>query len=134
MGVLYTMQDDAVIRQLVRDCANAWNKQDGVAFGQPLAEDADYRTIWGIRLHGRAIISQMIFDAPCRGVRLETQIEGIRFIRPDVAYIEATSKLHNATIPFEKVVSAIVAVKANGEWRIVTFHNAGALPGDHTAK
>jgi uncharacterized protein (TIGR02246 family) len=125
MGVLHTMQDDVAIRQLVKDCTNARNGRDAYAFGQPLAEDADYRTIWGTKLHGRTAIIQKLFDTGCKGVRLETQIESVRFIRPDVACVEAISSLNNTDIPFEKVVSAIVAVKENGEWRIVMFNNAG---------
>lgn len=128
MGSRHTMQDVAVVRQLVKDCANAWNRRDVYAFGQPLAEDADYRTIRGIRLHGREAITQKIFDADCRGARVEIHIDGIRFIHPEVASVEVIGRLHNTSSPFEKVLTTIIVVKTNGEWRIVTINNGVTLP------
>jgi uncharacterized protein (TIGR02246 family) len=122
-----TMQDIAAIRQLVRDCAQAWNRQDGIAWGQPFAEDADLRTTSGSKLRGRAAIVQQVQESQCRGIQMELHIESIRFIHADVACVEAVSQLHQADIPFERVISAIVAVKNDDIWRIVIFSNAGIL-------
>ena len=123
-----TMQDIAAIRQLVKDCAQAWNRQDSIAWGQPFAEDADLRTAYGHKLSGRAAIVQQVQESQCRGIPMELHIESIRFIRADVACVEAVSQLLQADIPFEQVISAIVAVKNDDIWRIVIFNNAGVLP------
>jgi uncharacterized protein (TIGR02246 family) len=131
-----TLHDEVAVRQLVTHLTDAWNHHDGVAFGQPFREDAEYRVIWGNKIIGRDEIAQghhWLFTNHYAHTRLESAIESIRFLRPDVAYIEASFKLHNATMPdgspypFEKAIAAMTAVKEAGEWAISTFNNGGIL-------
>lgn len=82
-------------------------------------------------MEGREAIAQghqEIFDGRYRNSRLEMQVENVRFIRPDVAYVEAFSHLHNVEIPFEKAIATLVAIKENDQWRAVAFNNEGILP------
>lgn len=131
-----TLHDEVAVRQLVAHLIQAWNNHDGIAFGQPFCEDAEYRVIWGNKIWGRAEIAnghQWLFSTHYAQTRLEGTIESLRFLRPDVAYIEAVFHLHNAQMPdgssypFEKAIAGMTAVKNNGEWAIATFNNAGIL-------
>lgn len=129
MAAYPSMQDETAVRQLVKDCVRAWNRRDSIAWGQPFSEDADLRTPYGSKLRGRAAIVQRFQEPPCAGIQLELHIESVRFIRADVVCIEAVSRLvsnpDRTDLPFEQVISAIVAVKNNDIWRIVVFSNAG---------
>lgn len=132
-----TMHDEVAVRQLVTHLTTAWNNHDGVAFGQPFCEDAEYRVIWGNKIKGRDEIAQghhWLFTHHYANTRMETTIESVRFLCPEVVYIEASFYLQNAQMPdgspspFEKTIAGMTAVKANGEWAIATFNNAGILP------
>jgi uncharacterized protein (TIGR02246 family) len=130
MPVQPTMHDEVAVRQLVKDCTDAWNRHDAIAYGQPFAEDASYRMISGRRIQGRAAITHAqreFFDAQGKGSRIETRIESIRFIRSDVAFVETVSHLYSVVSPLEAMVAAIVSLKVNGEWRIVIFSHVGVL-------
>ena len=132
-----TLHDEVALRQLVTDMTNAWNHHDGVAFGQPFREDAEYRVIWGNKVMGRDEIGRAhhrLFTSHYAETQMDHEINTVRFLRPDVAYIEATFWLHNAAmpdgspLPFEKTIAAMTAVKDDGQWCLVTFNNAGILP------
>lgn len=132
-----TMHDEVAVRQLVTHLTTAWNNHDGVAFGQPFCQDAEYRVIWGNKIIGREAIVQghhWLFTNHYANTRMETTIESIRFLCPEVAYIEACFRLQNAQMPdgspfpFEKSIAGMTAVKVAGEWAIATFNNAGILP------
>jgi uncharacterized protein (TIGR02246 family) len=131
-----TMHDEVAVRQLITHLTTAWNNHDGVAYSQPFCEDANYRIVWGTKVVGREAIAQghqWLFTHHHAQSHMETTIETIRFLRPDVAYIEVSVRLHNATmldgspIPFEKTIAGMTVLKAEGEWAIATFNNAGIL-------
>ncbi|MEO8394884.1 MAG: SgcJ/EcaC family oxidoreductase [Chloroflexota bacterium] len=127
----HTMQDEAAIGQLLKDVETAWNNADGSAFARVFAEDSEFRSLWGDKAHGRDAIAQAhqhLFTGPLRGSSLEVEIEGIRFVRPDVAYVEMISRMKHPSNPFPYSIACLTVVKTNGEWRAVTFNNAGILP------
>ncbi len=131
MSPTHTMQDEAAIGQLLKDIESAWNQADGYAFARVFTEDSEFRSLWGDKAHGREAIGQAhqhLFDGPLRGSSLELTVESIRFIRPDVAYVEMINRMKHPSNPFPYSIAALLLVKTNGEWRAVTFNNAGILP------
>ncbi|MEO8396706.1 MAG: SgcJ/EcaC family oxidoreductase [Chloroflexota bacterium] len=131
MTPTHTMQDEAAIQQIIKDVQTGWNKADGYAFARVFAEDSEFRSLWGDKVHGRDAIGQThqhLFDGPLRGSSLELEIEGIRFIRSDVAYVEMINRMKHPSNPFPYSIAALTLVKTNDEWRAVTFNNAGILP------
>jgi uncharacterized protein (TIGR02246 family) len=121
-----TMQDKAAIRQIVRDIEVAWNNRDAYAYARTFVEDAELRMMQGLKVQGRDAIAQDYqMDDQCRNTLMQSEIENIRFIRPDVVHLEIISYLHEC--PFEKAIASVVMSKENSEWRIVTFNNAGIL-------
>lgn len=131
MEANHTMQDEVTIRQIVRDLESAWNRRDGQAYARPFIEDADFRVVWGFKVHGREAIAeghQQIFENQYRNTQIEMNVEKIRFLRSDVAHVETIHYLRNVDLPFEKSIAALVLTKENDEWHIATFNNAGILP------
>jgi uncharacterized protein (TIGR02246 family) len=131
MSVAHTMQDEVAIREVIKDLQMSWNKADGYAFARVFTEDSEFRTIWGDKVNGRTVIGQghqQLFDGALRGSRIELEIAGIRLLRPDVVYAEIISRLQHPSNPFLYSIVTLTLVKANDEWRVVTFNNAGILP------
>ncbi|SHF25175.1 conserved hypothetical protein [Seinonella peptonophila] len=127
-------KDIKALRQLFADLSDAWNKGDGIAFGECFTEDADYITFMGQHLKGRksiAEVHQWLFDGPLKGSRLtggESSIElQPRFITPTVAIIHgvgvvALSDSEQDSTDRESINTNVV-VKQSGEWKITAFHN-----------
>lgn len=134
MTVTHTMQDEVAIRQIVKDLEAAWNNRDGQAYARPFEEDAEFRAVWGFKVEGYQAIAeghQRIFDNQYQHSRMESRVESMRFIRPDVVRVETTNVLHNVDIPFEKAIASLILTKKQGEWRIATLNNAGILPSEN---
>jgi uncharacterized protein (TIGR02246 family) len=125
------MQDEAALRQIVEDIVSAWNRADGQAFASVFAEDAEFRNVYGHKAQGRQAIAQgqqYLFDNVMPGSTIDIDISTIRFIRPDIAYVETESRLQHENNPFPVAIAASIAVKENGAWKIITINNAGILP------
>jgi uncharacterized protein (TIGR02246 family) len=76
------------IQQIVKKLERAWNAGDSTAFAAPFAEDADFVDVLGLHHSGRAPIEaghRQVFDTIYQGSRVGYSVEGIRFVRPDVA-------------------------------------------------
>lgn len=132
MPALHTMQDEAAIRQLVRDMESAWNRADSYAFARVFVEDGEFRSVWGQKVYRREAITEdhrHLFTTQLRNSQIEVQIAGIRFLRQDVAYLETISQIHHENNPFAWTIGAAIIIKEAGIWRIVTLNNAGLSAG-----
>ncbi|KQL44765.1 hypothetical protein AN963_25720 [Brevibacillus choshinensis] len=126
--------DIELIRRLFASMSEAWNRGDGIAFGDCFAEDADYVTFMGQRLQGRdqiAAVHQKLFNGPLKGSLLESSATvelHPRFVTQEVAIIHAIgeAKLANAAQdPADRSsINTNVVVKERGEWKITAFHNS----------
>ena len=122
--------DEDAVRGLIAAFAEGWNAQDGAACARPFAEDADFTNIMGLKAHGRETIGgghAEILATVFRGTKMTAQVEGVRFLRPDVAVVDATLGLagpDGTPFPVAKSSSAgYVATKENGVWSIAVFRN-----------
>lgn len=122
-------EDEAAIRENVKQMETGWNTGSGTLFAKPFAEDADYVIINGMQIKGREVIGkahQQIFDTFYKGSTLSLSVKQVRFIRPDVAVVHLAGHLKsrrgeeaheaNATI-------TLVMTKDKGEWKIAAFQN-----------
>ena len=81
-------QDELGVRKLVEGLVAGWNAHDGTAFARQFATDADFTNVMGLHARGRDVIARghdEIFATMFRGTTLTATVEGIRFLRPDVA-------------------------------------------------
>jgi uncharacterized protein (TIGR02246 family) len=124
-----TTTDDARIRELVKTLEDGWAKKDGDLFAKSFAENADYVVINGMHLQGRMAIAkghQEIFDSFYKETNIKTEVQGIRYIRPDVAIVHFTSHL-TGTSNGQKIdgtgLITLTVEKLNGNWQIDAFQN-----------
>lgn len=126
-------QDEAAIRQIVRQIEAGWNALDGKAFAAPFAENADYVVVNGMHIKGRNIIDQghaQIFSTIYKDSRNSATVKSIRFLRPDVAVVHVEWNL-----AFKKggeqiknhAYSTMFMTKENGKWSVAAFQNTPIL-------
>jgi uncharacterized protein (TIGR02246 family) len=90
-----TSADEAAIRRLFDIQGEAWLAGDGDHFATAFAEDADFINITATALRGRAEIARhhdMIFSTVYKGVKMELSDLRVRFLRPDIATVEADAR------------------------------------------
>jgi uncharacterized protein (TIGR02246 family) len=133
---LGTPQDEAAIQQLIASYQDAWNKKDAQGLGNLFAEDADFSSIYGQTLHGRATIAEKhgnLFKGPQKDsqqVRAKADIT-IRFVKADVAAVDSISEITGVNLDAEgkrknsmnRMLTSMVLVKNAGKWEIEVFHN-----------
>ena len=125
-------RDEDEIRKVLADFLEAWNKHDAKAFSMIFAEDADFTNVRGTSASGRAEIEK--FHAPLFATRFKDTNQKmakskIRFIRPDVAAVDAWWEMTGAKgpegqdIPLRKGLLNFIMTKEGDKWRITVMHN-----------
>lgn len=124
-----TSTNNTQIRELVKTIENGWAKKDGTLFAKPFAENADYVIINGMHIKGRAAIAaghQGIFNTIYKETNIKTEVQSIRYIRPDIAIAHFTSHL-TGVVNGEKIEGkgqiSITVEKTTSGWQIVSFQN-----------
>jgi uncharacterized protein (TIGR02246 family) len=129
------MADDKAkreIRGLVDALATAWNRHDARAYAAPFAEDAEFTNVFGLVQKGSAAIEAAhaaIFKTMFKDSHLELTETRIRFIRPDIAAVDARWTMTGARDPQGKEWPARqgllnqIASREHGAWSIAVSHN-----------
>jgi uncharacterized protein (TIGR02246 family) len=121
--------DEKAIRGLVDAFVDGWNAHDGAACAEPFAADADFTAITGLKARGRDLIARghnEILSTIYRGTRNSANVQGIRFLRPDVAVVDVIFTLQKENgEPFELRGSScgMVVTKEGGKWSIAVLRN-----------
>jgi uncharacterized protein (TIGR02246 family) len=131
--------DERAIRAVMDRFVDAWNHHDAKAFATVFAEDADFTNWRGTGASGRTKIEA--FHAPVFATifsksHLEYRDIKTRFVRPDVATVDAHWKMNGAIDaqanprPEREGLLSFVMAKSAGQWEIVVMHNLdiSALP------
>src|SRR5256886_15306576 len=133
--------DEIGIKKVLADQVEAWNRHDAKAFSMAFAEDADFTNVVGASAHGRAEVEK--FHAPMfatifKDSNLKMAKTKIRFIKPDVAAVDAWGEMTGAKTPegkknpLRKGVLKFWMTKKGGRWVITVIHKndfPGLLPG-----
>ena len=125
-------KDEEGIREALTGFVGAWNKHDAKAFSMVFAEDADFTNVVGMSAHGRADVEK--FHAPMFATRFKDTNQKmtrtkIRFIKPDVAAVDAWWEMTGAKgpegqdIPLRKGLLNFVMTREGGKWFITVMHN-----------
>lgn len=122
-------EDEAAIRENVRQMESGWNAKSGAQFARPFAEDADYVVINGMYMKGREAIAQAhqgIFDTIYKESTVSLSVKQLRMLRPDVAVVHVTGtnkyKLGGEAQVSEAILT-LVMTKESGGWKIAAFQN-----------
>lgn len=126
------VQDEQGIRKVLTAFVEAWNKHDAKAFSMVFAEDADFTNVRGTSATGRAEIEK--FHTPLFATRFKDTNQKmtrtrIRFIKPDVASVDAWWEMTGAKgpegqdIPMRKGLLHFVMTREADQWFITVMHN-----------
>jgi len=131
--------DEQAIRQLYTSYDEIWAKADAKAMAQFWAEDAYHVEPDGRVVTGRAAMEKELADrfaGDLKGTRSKQSLDGIRFITPDVAVVDASYEVTGAKDAEGKALPPMqgryvdIWVKKGGRWHIATDRPVAALrPG-----
>ena len=127
--------DDAALRDNVRQLEAGWNAKSGASFAKPFADDADYVVINGTQIKGREAIAQghqRIFDTVFKDSTLSLSVKQVRMLRADVAVLHVAAHLKSAQGAGAQEADAVITLvmtKESGAWKIAAFQNTGVAAG-----
>lgn len=122
--------DTAAVRQAVTDFVDAFNRHDAHAWSMCFAEDGDFTNVTGLTRHGRKEIEERftgLFAAGLKNAHRTVNMRHVRFIRPDVAAVDADWVLTGSRAadgsenPERKGIFIFVMTKQNGKWLFDVF-------------
>jgi len=119
--------DEAALREAVKQLETGWNTKSGALFAKPFADDADYVVINGRYIKGHSIIEtahQKIFDTIYKDTTISLTVKQIRFLRPDVAvvHVEGSRTGPDAQHP-QRAMMTLTLTKEKQGWLIAAFQN-----------
>jgi uncharacterized protein (TIGR02246 family) len=131
-------EDEVAVRALPSALGEAFAKLDAHAFSMVFHEDADFTNVWGMTAHGRKAIEE--FHRPLlegngegpipsfKHAELKVLDTRVRFLRPDVACVDATWTQTGAVqnghdMGLRKGLLMLVATKEQDGWGIAVMHN-----------
>lgn len=136
------VDDEEAIQQLLADLEAAWNRADARAFGERYRPDGTLTNVNGSFFAGREAFNarhEEIFNGFLRGTAIEMRPRSLRFVRPDVAVLDADLRMSQLNTPPPRAhvdpdgtvhtSLLLVLVKEDGEWWITAFHNMWQLEG-----
>ena len=134
-----TKSDEAAIRNVPQAFCDAWNRHDGHALAQVMADDVDFVTVGAMWLHGRPDFEKYharLLVGRFRQSTLTSLQTAVRFLRPAVAIVHWSWKIsgdRNADDtprqPRYRMMTMIVE-KRQGTWLVVASQNGNAVPWD----
>ena len=123
-------QDEEALRKVQEGFAAAWNQHDAAAMSMFWAEDGDWTGPDGNTAQGRAAVENLLAEAhtgDSATSKLAIKVNTIRFLKPDVAVVDAECQLTGARdeldkpLPAQKVVATSVLVKKDGKWQTAVY-------------
>jgi len=135
--------DEATIRNILQEEVATWNKGDADGYSRHFAADVTFTNIQGMFFTGKKAFRdrhEEIFKGPFRGTTLRQEIVSLRFVRSDVAIVDAltwVSGFSRSGPPPDTHADAKgrlrtrllqVLVKDGGEWKISVYHNVDIKP------
>ena len=116
--------DEAAIRQVVADYADAWNRHDPTAKVKDYSDDLDHVSVRGRWQQSRAELEQTYIDYHAtiwKDVTYHPMVEKVRFLRPDVAVVIVRGTFHSGDAA-DTGRATWVMTKESGRWLCRAFH------------
>lgn len=132
--IAQTADDDTQIKQLIKTIEEGWAKKDGGLFAKSFAENADYVVVNGMYLKGRTAIAQghqRIFDTFYKETNIKSELQSIRYLRPDIAITHLISNLtgvSNGQQLNNRGYITLTLEKTAAGWQIAAFQNTPIQP------
>ena len=126
---------ESAIRGLYQRTLDAWNRGDGFAFAEPMAEDADFVAFDGTRFKGRRAIGEFhdpLLKTHLKGTRLVGRVLSLRFLSNDVALLHVLGGtiMRGASRPHpgRDSIQTLVVTRQDDAWFIAAFQNTRVRP------
>jgi uncharacterized protein (TIGR02246 family) len=111
-------EDELAIRKVLADATGAFNRHAANLTPDGYSDDFDAVNPAGVRIGGKPNLGEA-FQTYLKNARRIENVQRIRFIRPDVALVDAEFEFTGTDIkPYPKGLEAIVLVKKDGRWVI----------------
>ena len=124
--------DEIEVRELYRQMLDGWKKRNADAFAAPFAEDGESIGFDGSQMVGRTdIVSTLrqIF-ADHLTAPYVSKVKSVTLLSPEVAILRAIAGMvppgQSDINPAVNTLQTLIAVKRDGQWRIVLFQNTPA--------
>ena len=123
-------EDEQAIRKLHQSFAEAWTNHDAQAMAIFWAEDGDFIGPDGQFMSGRARIENYLAEAHTGDfatAKLGITVKGIRFLKPDVAVVNAEAEIsggrdwYDKAMASQKAIATSVVVKKDGKWLTAAY-------------
>jgi uncharacterized protein (TIGR02246 family) len=121
--------DEAAIRQIVANLADAWTKGDAKMWADQFTDDADFTAWMGSTIKGREAILRghdALFTRVYKDTKQRINVDSVRFLSDNVAAVQADATVVKRDAAFPETphtVFAAILVKQNQAWKIAVFHN-----------
>ncbi|MGD8895391.1 MAG: SgcJ/EcaC family oxidoreductase [Acidobacteriota bacterium] len=134
-----TTDEEAALKAVGSQWADAWNAGDMTAVGALYAEDADYVNFFGQSFKGREQIEASfaeVHEGVYKGSKISIETTAVRLVKPDVAISDSAwemtglPEVEGPAMP-SKGLSTAVMVKQDGEWKIAAHRTrVAAAPAE----
>jgi uncharacterized protein (TIGR02246 family) len=127
--------DEHAIKGGVEAFAKLYSSADAQGLAELFLDDAELIDPEGNTTRGKAALAEMYAAAfkESPGLKLESKVEEVRFLTPDVARVEGHAQLSSATGDATQVNRfSVLLVKRDGKWRIAEVHEHSAPAADVT--
>jgi uncharacterized protein (TIGR02246 family) len=120
--------DQEAVRAAVKDFIKAFEKGDAKALAALFTEEGEYVSNDAATLRGRAAMedgyAQFFKKNP--DMRLEVNVDSIRFVSKDNAVLEGSARSYKSGKPDDPTISRISGLYArdNGQWRLALLREA----------
>ena len=128
--------DEDMIRQLINDLVDAWNRGDAEAYGARYLDDATFTNVNGLFHLNRDEFNQRhdeIFRGAMKGSTITLTPRKISYLRADVAIVDLDCSVFGTKVQPPGVQIGgdgslhtsllLVLVKEGGSWWIAAYHN-----------
>jgi uncharacterized protein (TIGR02246 family) len=132
-----TKSDETAIRRLPQAFCAAWNRHDGHALAQVMADDVDFVTVGAMWLHGRPDFEKYhvrLLSGRFNQSMMTLLQTAVRFLRPEVAIVHWSWKIvgdrnpdGTSRAPRYGLITMVVE-KRGGNWLVVASQNDNAVP------
>jgi uncharacterized protein (TIGR02246 family) len=128
--------DEAMVKQLLDELVDAWNRGDTEGYGARFLGDATFTNVNGMFHEGREEFDRRheeIFRGALKGTTITLTPRKLRFIRPDIAIVDTDCGVFGAAVQPPGVQAGadgalrtcllLVLAKQGGSWWIAAYHN-----------
>jgi uncharacterized protein (TIGR02246 family) len=132
-----TKSDEVAVRNVPQAFRDAWNRHDGHALAQVMADDVDFVTVGAMWLHSRKNFEKYhvrLLSGRFNQSTIAVLQTAVRFLRPDVAIVHWSWKIAGdrnvdgtSRQPRYGMMTMVVE-KRNDNWLVVSSQNDNADP------